>query len=66
MVQGVTVVVLAVVVVVLSVLVTAAAVCGGGGGGVLYNRSWASATVCVNTHHPSGDTAQPCRKFPSP
>lgn len=61
MVQGVTVVVLAVVVVVvLSVLVTAAI------GGVLYNRSWASATVCVNTHHPSGDTAQPCRKFPSP
>lgn len=63
MVQGVTVVVLAVVVVVLSVLVTAAAA---GGGGVLYNRSWASATVCVNTHHPSGDTAQPCRKLPSP
>ena len=61
MVQGVTVVVIAVVV--LSVLVTAAAA---GGGGVLYNRSWASATVCVNTHHPSGDTAQPCRKFPSP
>ena len=61
MVQGVTVVVIAVVV--LSVLVTAAA---GGGGGVLYNRSWASATVCVNTHHPSGDTAQPCRKLPSP
>ena len=64
MVQGVTVVVLAVVVVVLSVLVTAAAAVVGGG--VLYNRSWASATVCVNTHHPSGDTAQPCRKFPSP
>ena len=64
MVQGVTVVVLAVVVVVLSVLVTAAAAVVGGG--VLYNRSWASATVCVNTHHPSGDTAQPCRKLPSP
>ena len=63
MVQGVTVVVVVIAVVVLSVLVTAA---GGGGGGVLYNRSWASATVCVNTHHPSGDTAQPCRKFPSP
>ena len=65
MVQGVTVVVIAVVV--LSVLVTAAAAAAaGGGGGVLYNRSWASATVCVNTHHPSGDTAQPCRKLPSP
>ena len=64
MVQGVTVVAVVIAVVVLSVLVTAAAAVVGGG--VLYNRSWASATVCVNTHHPSGDTAQPCRKFPSP